>query len=86
MAEHLLVSGNLFCTGWEILTFSCRFYTPTNRDKLSDSGLEETMVNAYETIRQTMRSTPGVTDLRTAAFVSVINKIAISYMELGIFP
>jgi glutamate dehydrogenase (NAD(P)+) len=44
------------------------------------------MVNAYETIRQTMRSTPGVTDLRTAAFVSVINKIAISYMELGIFP
>jgi glutamate dehydrogenase (NAD(P)+) len=53
---------------------------------LVNSGLEETMVNAYETIRQTMRSTPGVTDLRTAAFVSVINKIAISYMELGIFP
>jgi hypothetical protein len=40
----------------------------------------------YETIRQTMLSTPGVTDLRTAAFVSMINKIAISYMELGIFP
>jgi glutamate dehydrogenase (NAD(P)+) len=53
---------------------------------LVNSGLEETMVNAYETIRQTMLSTPGVTDLRTAAFVSMINKIAISYMELGIFP
>jgi glutamate dehydrogenase (NAD(P)+) len=53
---------------------------------LVNSGLEETMVNAYETIRQTMLATPGVTDLRTAAFVSVINKIAISYMELGIFP
>jgi len=36
MAEHLLVSCNLFCTGWEILTCSCRFYTPTNREKLSD--------------------------------------------------
>ena len=36
MAEHLLVSCNLFGTGWEILTCSCRFYTPTNREKLSD--------------------------------------------------
>lgn len=53
---------------------------------LVNAGLEETMVNAYDTIRQTMLSTPGVTDLRTAAFVSAINKIAISYMELGIFP
>jgi glutamate dehydrogenase (NAD(P)+) len=53
---------------------------------LVNLGLEETMVNAYETIRQTMRVTPGVTDLRTAAFVSVINKIAISYIERGIFP
>jgi glutamate dehydrogenase (NAD(P)+) len=53
---------------------------------LVNSGLEETMVNAYETIRQTLLVTPGVTDLRTAAFVSVINKIAVSYMELGIFP
>jgi glutamate dehydrogenase (NAD(P)+) len=53
---------------------------------LVNSGLEETMVNAYDTIRQTLLSTPGITDLRTAAFVSAINKIAISYMELGIFP
>src|SRR6185295_11989410 len=37
---------------------------------LVNSGLEETMVNAYDKIRQTMLSTPGVTDLRTAAFVS----------------
>ena len=53
---------------------------------LVNSGLEETMVNAYDTIRHTMLSTPGVTDLRTAAFVRVINKIAISYLDLGIFP
>lgn len=53
---------------------------------LVNSGLEETMISAYETIREVMHTTPGVTDLRTAAFVSAINKIAISYMELGIFP
>ncbi|HEY3079422.1 MAG TPA: Glu/Leu/Phe/Val dehydrogenase [Chloroflexota bacterium] len=50
------------------------------------SGLEDTMINAYEAIRETMRSTKGVADLRTAAFVNAIDKIAISYLELGIFP
>ncbi|MBI3950918.1 MAG: Glu/Leu/Phe/Val dehydrogenase [Acidobacteria bacterium] len=53
---------------------------------LVNSGLEETMVSAYDAIRETMYRTPGVTDLRTAAFVNAINKIAISYLELGIFP
>ncbi len=53
---------------------------------LVDSGLEETMVNAYGQIRETLRSTPKIGDLRTAAFVNAINKIAVSYMELGIFP
>jgi glutamate dehydrogenase (NAD(P)+) len=28
----------------------------------------------------------GVNDLRTAAFVVAINKVAISYQNLGIFP
>jgi glutamate dehydrogenase (NAD(P)+) len=50
------------------------------------SGLEDTMINAYEAMRETMRATRGVADLRTAAFVIAINKIAISYLELGIFP
>jgi glutamate dehydrogenase (NAD(P)+) len=53
---------------------------------LVNSGLEETMYNAYDTIREVMLSTKGVKDLRTAGFVSAINKIAVSYMQLGIFP
>ena len=53
---------------------------------LVNSGLEETMHNAYDDIRQVWISNGGVTDLRTAAFVSAINKIAVSYMQLGIFP
>jgi glutamate dehydrogenase (NAD(P)+) len=52
---------------------------------LVNSGLEETMVTAYDAIRETMLATPGIADLRTAALVSSINKIAISYMDLGIF-
>lgn len=53
---------------------------------LVNSGLEETMYNAYDEIRSIWLSHKGVEDLRTAAFVSAINKIAISYMQLGIFP
>ncbi len=53
---------------------------------LVNSGLEETMINAYEAIRETWRRTKEVDDLRTAAFVCAINKIAVSYMQLGIFP
>ncbi|MEE8577754.1 MAG: Glu/Leu/Phe/Val dehydrogenase, partial [candidate division Zixibacteria bacterium] len=53
---------------------------------LVDSGLEETMYNAYDSIRQTMLSDEKIHDMRTAAFVNAINKIAISYMQLGIFP
>jgi glutamate dehydrogenase (NAD(P)+) len=50
------------------------------------SGLEETMITAYEGIRQTMLSNPEVKDLRTAAFVYAIQKIGSDYLSLGIFP
>jgi glutamate dehydrogenase (NAD(P)+) len=52
---------------------------------LVNSGLEDTMIVAYHEIREIWKQKKG-TDLRTAAFISAINKIAISYMELGIFP
>ena len=50
------------------------------------SGLEETMVTAYQQIREVYRQHPNIPDLRTAAFVLAINKIASDYMALGIFP
>ncbi|UCC44349.1 MAG: Glu/Leu/Phe/Val dehydrogenase [Candidatus Zixiibacteriota bacterium] len=52
---------------------------------LVNSGLEETMYEAYDTVRETKLSS-ACPDLRTAALVSAIDKIAISYMQLGIFP
>jgi glutamate dehydrogenase (NAD(P)+) len=53
---------------------------------LVNSGLEETMFSAYDTIRETMLETDKCDDLRTASFVSAINKIAVSYAQMGIFP
>ena len=53
---------------------------------LVNSGLEETMITAYDNLRDVLRATAGVTTLRTAAFVYAIRKIATAYMELGIFP
>lgn len=49
-----------------------------------DSGLEDTMVTAYNEIKE-IKDRHSI-DLRTAAFVSAINKIGHSYEQLGIFP
>jgi glutamate dehydrogenase (NAD(P)+) len=53
--------------------------------ELVDSGLEGVMVNAYREITQ-IRKEKKVGDLRTAAFVNSLEKIAVSYLELGVFP
>ena len=57
-----------------------------DEEDLVNSGLEETMVQAYNEIRETWKSNKKIPDLRTAAFVTAINKIADSYYALGIFP
>lgn len=53
---------------------------------LVHSGLEETMVSATRELMELWNSTPEIPDMRTAAYVSAINKVATSYAELGIFP
>lgn len=50
------------------------------------SGLEETMVNAYGNIREIMKRRRKVKDLRTAAFINAIDKVASDYLSLGVFP
>ena len=51
---------------------------------LVDSGLEETMINAYNELNS-LRKEHDI-DLRTAAFLSAINKVGIMYEQMGIFP
>jgi glutamate dehydrogenase (NAD(P)+) len=50
------------------------------------SGLEDTMVYAFNEIADIIKKNPEIPDLRTAAFVSGINKIASSYLTMGLFP
>ncbi|MFD2288440.1 Glu/Leu/Phe/Val dehydrogenase [Pedobacter petrophilus] len=54
--------------------------------ELVNSGLEDTMIHSYHEIRETLRVKPGTQTLRTAAFVNSIDKIAVSYMNLGVWP
>jgi glutamate dehydrogenase (NAD(P)+) len=54
--------------------------------ELVNSGLEDTMIRSYHEIRETFINTPGIDTLRTAAFVVAINKIAVSYQNLGVWP
>jgi len=55
-----------------------------SEEDIVESGLEETMIVAYNEINE-IRKKHDV-DLRTAAYISAINKIAQAYEQLGIFP
>ncbi len=57
-----------------------------NEIDLVNSGLEETMSEAYHEIYDARHSVKGVPDLRTAAYVVAIRKVATSYMQMGVFP
>lgn len=50
------------------------------------SGLEETMISATHEIMNEWKNNPDIPDMRTAAYVVAINKVATTYAELGIFP
>ncbi len=54
--------------------------------EIVNSGLEETMITAYHDIRETKLQNKKVDSLRLAAYVRSIEKIAVSYQNLGIFP
>jgi glutamate dehydrogenase (NAD(P)+) len=53
---------------------------------LVNSGLEDTMVTAYHRLREIKLKHDNKFDLRTAAFIDAIDKIALCYGDLGIFP
>ena len=53
---------------------------------LVHSGLEETMINSVNEVMDCWKANPAIPDMRTAAYVVAINKVATSYAELGIFP
>lgn len=50
------------------------------------SGLEETMINSYHQIMEVYHGYDKVDNLRDAAFICALNKVANDYMTLGVFP
>ncbi len=57
-----------------------------SEEDLVNSGLEETMIGAYHPIREAWKQQRDKVDLRIAAMVVAIDKVALSYQQLGIFP
>jgi glutamate dehydrogenase (NAD(P)+) len=53
---------------------------------LVNSGLEETMITAYRQVHEQWKRDSRIPDLRTAAFLTALNKVATTYLELGIVP
>ncbi len=51
-----------------------------------NSGVEATMIQAYHAVRNEWKSRNGAVDLRTAAMIVAIDKVALSYEQGGIFP
>jgi glutamate dehydrogenase (NAD(P)+) len=50
------------------------------------SGLEETMITAFNSINDCFNRSKKVEDLRTAAFLVALDKVANDYQTLGVFP
>ncbi len=62
------------------------FASGADEEDLVNSGLEETMINAFHQVREVQKRNGDDLDMRTAAFVNSIDKIVLCYEELGIFP
>jgi glutamate dehydrogenase (NAD(P)+) len=82
-----LVDLILQMTGKE-LSKSQRDFLTSGADELDlvRSGLEESMISAYQGIRKTWQADSKIPDLRTAAFVYAIKKIGADYLSMGIWP
>ncbi|MDX8390890.1 MAG: Glu/Leu/Phe/Val dehydrogenase [Mariprofundaceae bacterium] len=53
--------------------------------ELVNSGLDDSMRLAYQQMRTTRDELENVEDLRTAAYVNAIRKIARSYLDIGVY-
>ncbi len=62
------------------------FARGAGEEDLVNSGLEETMVMAYQQLLDIREAHEGKITMRTAALISAIDKIAATYEHMGIFP
>ena len=66
--------------GWELADgFKDKFLQGSDELMLVRSGLDDTMRIAYQSMREVWRNRPGVEDLRTAAYIVSIDRVAKTY-------
>ncbi|MCC5999924.1 MAG: Glu/Leu/Phe/Val dehydrogenase [Pararhodobacter sp.] len=71
--------------GWELSPdFKRRFLQGADELALVRSGLDDTMRTAYQSMRVVWQERPEVPDLRTAAFIVAIERVAARYRAKGL--
>jgi len=71
--------------GWQLSPdFKERYLRGADELELVRSGLDDTMRGAYQSMREVWHRRDDVPDLRTAAYVVAIGRVATSYREKGL--
>ncbi|MFD1912820.1 Glu/Leu/Phe/Val family dehydrogenase [Halodurantibacterium flavum] len=71
--------------GWELSPdFKRRYLQGANEIDLVRSGLDDTMRTAYQSMREVWHSREEVSDLRVAAYIVAIDRVARSYRSKGL--
>jgi glutamate dehydrogenase (NAD(P)+) len=90
-AEHSLLVSELERLsadrglGWTLSPgFKDRYLRGADEIELVRSGLDDTMRGAYQAMREVWRARPEVEDLRTAAYLVSIGRVADSYRAKGL--
>ena len=87
--QHAMLHAVERATGYQFSEDERQLIHGADEEDLVNSGLQDTMISAYQELRETRmqhRSKNDDVDCRTAAFINAIHRIAQSYMQLGIFP
>jgi len=56
-----------------------------NELDLVRSGLDDTMRNSYQQLKEAYNSDDNINDFRTASYVVAIQKLVRSYIDIGVF-
>ena len=87
--QHAMRRAVEKATGYRFSEEERKLIHGADEEDLVNSGLQDTMINAYQEMRETRmqhKRSGNAVDYRTAAFINAIHRIAKSYMQLGIFP
>ncbi|WP_069300740.1 Glu/Leu/Phe/Val family dehydrogenase [Neptunicoccus sediminis] len=83
--HRLLINELESVTGHQLSeTFKQRYLNGAGELELVRSGLEDTMRGAYQSMREVWHARSDVSDLRTAAYLVSIGKVASSYRAKGL--